>query len=393
MIAAAGAETPDGYDPDGGPTEILAEAPLERKDLSMTHPTGEDGSAEPALTLISLNERKVSTATFAAVTLRGGVLRCGRGPENALPIDDPRVSQHHFTIQVRGSMPGKLGYGGSLTGASSNSNAVPPHAPPHPEGPQGLEKTLAPVLELVDESSNGTWVNDTFLGKGASMQLNSGDSVFVLPAARVGPQDMVGFAISLAEPFTKRPPQVPTPCRSRSTTCGKPSNDAEKAQAIVKAQPIVSPRDLNRETARSVHCRICDQTPIHRCVTVIPCGHNFCLACLLAWYRRCQDCPGCEFPIRRIVRNRNVDGIIDTYLQANPAASRPREALAVLDALENDRQNAVLLADLLNGFWFSARAKKSEERPALPLTHISDHRPSEPTRNRDRMGSAACTIC
>lgn len=307
-------------DPDGGPTVLLGEAPAITDRSSGAPALDNEAWREIALSLVSLNEKTAATVDFPQSALEdpsGLEVSCGRGEDNQVVLQDPRVSVRHFTLHVR------LGSG----------------------------KAGAIELELMDESSNGTWVNDQPVGKGQTMSLVTGDRVFVLPSARVGTQAAIGYVVVALPPKSEvsklrraqqlglAPPiYVPTPCRA-----GHASN-ADNGP------------DSARQLASHVQCRCCSDALIHRCATTVPCGHNFCLGCIISWSAEQQssgkfwpDCPVCSAPIRQLVRNHSVDGIIETFLRAHPEAKRPDANLQELDAIESDPANAITMARLLHG--------------------------------------------
>eukprot|EP00931_Biecheleriopsis_adriatica_P078572 TRINITY_DN52007_c0_g1_i1.p1 TRINITY_DN52007_c0_g1~~TRINITY_DN52007_c0_g1_i1.p1 ORF type:complete len:369 (+),score=54.43 TRINITY_DN52007_c0_g1_i1:35-1108(+) len=280
-------EVDDDPGPDGGPTLLLSEAPFEAHCKGLA--AGEDG--EKLLSLVSLNERTAPTVEFCRSQLirdgAGTEISCGRDSNNNVVLEDKRVSSRHFSIQVRqsASAPGAFG------------------------------------LKLVDESSNGTWVNDKLVGKDRVQVVRQGDRIFVLPSVRVGHQECIGYVVLTAPVLTAPPPPIP----------GKE-------------------RHLARVLASSaVQCRLCGEAPVHKCITAVPCGHNFDLGCLLAWRFESDTCPTCGEVVRQAVRNRVVDGMTETFLQSKPEARRPAETLRLLQAAENCPANAAALEKLQSG--------------------------------------------
>lgn len=308
--------------------------------------------------LLSLSEGKACTSSFTTDNLiESGGLRFGREPGSAVVLDDPRISTHHFTIRV-------------CSRQAQMTGETPPTA--------CLADADTWAIELVDESSNGTWVNNRLVGKGSSVRLHAGDCIFALPSAHVGQRDMIGFAVALSGRFATPPLKVATPLRAQAT-------------ARMEQRRNRSAKELDDDMAQTMHCKLCDEGPIHRVVTTVPCGHNFCLGCFLVWRQCSVECPSCDQLVRQIVRNHNVDSIIETYLQAKPDATRPAPTTDILNSIENDRKHAVLLAELLEGVQGPLR-RPVRSPPELPLTHL---RP--PTSSNGRAssspGSSVCTIC
>mmetsp|Transcript_40910 Transcript_40910/g.127654 ORF Transcript_40910/g.127654 Transcript_40910/m.127654 type:complete len:284 (-) Transcript_40910:80-931(-) len=100
------------------------------------------------------------------------VLTVGRHKDCGLHLEDPRASLLHFEIKAR---------------RQETEEGVPPSSP------QDASTTLAYECFLHDCSSNGTAVNGSIVGKGNSKQIRSGDEICVLPASRVGPEEMIAF--------------------------------------------------------------------------------------------------------------------------------------------------------------------------------------------------------
>lgn len=249
----------------------------------------------PFLSLVSLNERNSSTFDFgrsAFTGAPGAAVSCGRCASNTIVLEDPRVSLRHFAIRI--------------------------------EWGSGCE---GPCLELVDESSNGTWLNDRLVGKDSRVPLALGDRIFVLPAARVGQRDAAGYFVAA----------VPTPALA-AWACG--SECAAAAQQL----------GLARELVDTVRCRLCAETPVHRCLTTVPCGHNFDLGCLVAWRLRSDSCPECGEAVQQAVRNRGVDSVAETFLRMRPEASREPSTVRLLDAVERAPEASATLRALLGGW-------------------------------------------
>ncbi|CAK0896027.1 unnamed protein product, partial [Prorocentrum cordatum] len=221
---------------------------------------------------------------------------------STIVLQDPRVSLRHFEIRL-------------LRGAGDG-------------GP--------PWLELRDESSNGTWLNDRRVGKDSGAPLATGDRIFVLPAARVGQGEAIGYIVTAA-------PALPVAGGGR-------------------------PLGLEHEFAEGVSCRLCTEAPVHRCLTAVPCGHHFDLGCLAVWRKRSARCPECGEGIRQAVRNRGVDAIVETLSKLRPELARDPSTLRLLDAAERMCEGDGSLAALLKGLPTPCRARCESCGPG---THAS----------------------
>jgi len=281
-------------DPTDG-TLLLSEA-----QFSKSEDTGEE--EEKLLSLVSLNERQAASYDFCRSDLFPGdsqdcseELSCGRATGNVIVLEDPRVSSIHFVIRVQRMREKSC------------------CAQPDNEGVFGLK--------LIDKSCNGTWVNDKLVGKDKTHVVRDGDRIFVLPSARVGQQEAIGYVVMTAPSLT-----APTP----------PIHGKERHLARVLASSVVQ-------------CRLCCEAPVHRCMTAVPCGHNFDLGCLLAWRFESDCCPACGDPIRQAVRNRVVDGVTSSFLESKPEARRSSETLELLEAAEKGPISAAMLEQLQTG--------------------------------------------
>mmetsp|Transcript_97306 Transcript_97306/g.208789 ORF Transcript_97306/g.208789 Transcript_97306/m.208789 type:complete len:382 (-) Transcript_97306:123-1268(-) len=230
----------------------------------------------PLFALASLNTRTAASAEvrwdqLLALSLApedDPVLSVGRHRDCSVQLADPRASLRHFEIVVRRKR-------------EDRGNAA------------------ADVLEyecfLRDCSSNGTSVNCVIVGKGNSRQLRSGDEICVLPASKVGSDEMVGFLF-------------------RNTT--------EAMQAPEEVQQL--------ELDELVLCPICMQA-IYKCVALAPCSHNFCMSCCSDWMRRKNECPVCRRPIAAVMKNHPMDNVIEAFLGANPHRRRSSEEIRDMD--------------------------------------------------------------
>lgn len=349
-----------GSDPniDGGPTEILLESPFQGEDFQSSEggagPTASAATAATSvLSFVSLNDKTAANVDFVQNSLASHAstgISFGRGPTNTVVLQDARVSLRHFTIRLleidlgtQRAPPEE----GIVEAASNYSNARDRMA----SVTGGRVHPLGYALQLVDESTNGTWVNNQQVTKDCPVPLTSGDRIFLLPAARVGHTEIVGFVV-----------------------------------VITTAPHAFTPeQNLGHQLVLDVRCRLCKEKPIHRCVTTVPCGHIFDLGCLVAWRNRSSRCPECGSRIMQIVRNRCVDSITETFLRSHPEAARARSTICLLDLAECHPTSQTLLTALLAGVPTPARAafRKSTAAPetqellaqrTIPrhLQHLSD---------------------
>mmetsp|Transcript_12240 Transcript_12240/g.22655 ORF Transcript_12240/g.22655 Transcript_12240/m.22655 type:complete len:390 (-) Transcript_12240:63-1232(-) len=255
--------------------------------LSQSAAKEQDGGSEqpPLFSLYSLNpsaapSAEVPWSQLLALTFTQdaapSVLTVGRHGACNVRLDDPRVSVHHFEISARRLC------------APSETTSV----------------TYECVLR--DCSSNGTTVNGEMIGKGNSRLLKSGDEIVVLPASKVGKDNMIGFLFrNMTEVLT-----TPKLADSKQIQLGQ-----------------------------HVTCPVCIGV-IHKCMAVMPCFHNFCSSCLSQWLLRRRDsrpCPVCRQEVTGVIKNHAMDAVIDAFLDAFPDKRRSRAELRDMDALDTLR--------------------------------------------------------
>eukprot|EP00929_Paragymnodinium_shiwhaense_P055592 TRINITY_DN27850_c0_g1_i1.p1 TRINITY_DN27850_c0_g1~~TRINITY_DN27850_c0_g1_i1.p1 ORF type:complete len:407 (+),score=103.29 TRINITY_DN27850_c0_g1_i1:91-1311(+) len=386
-------------DPDGGPTLLLAEAPLsDEKEEPALPPQDKEA---PLFALISLNSRTAGTVEICEGDLQGGehtTICCGRGGANEIWLQDPRVSVKHFSIVA--ALHLEQEHSASTTGPRRRKHLS---------------------LALRDESSNGTWLNDELVGRDCQVSLANGDRIFVLPSVRVGQQDIIGYVVAMdpqfsdsAEAVDEKDDAAVSPPAALPTVLQAPAEPSPVLQAPAAPSPeeIAKAQEAERKAEQlteSLRCRLCLEAPVHRCATAAPCGHNFDLACLLAWRLTSRDCPCCEEPIRQVVRNRAVDGLAETFIASRPEAAREPATVKLLDTAESDPRAEQILTRLLTGVPMPTndfnKSKKAFRRPAdlvaaaeglgLPrhLAHLVPFVPSASAENSGERQSTACAIC
>lgn len=240
----------------------------------------------PLFALVSLNAKtapsvEIPWSQLLALNLQNEaaptVLACGRHKDCNLQVKDSRVSLRHFEIVARQK--------------SSTSK---------PDSTQ-----LAYDCSLRDCSSNGTKVNGKPVAKGQLSSLRSGDEISVLAAQSVGEEHKIAFVFRNSSEIFDTPDQVRT-------------------------------LDLDE----LVLCPICMQ-PIYKCIALMPCLHNFCMACYSDWMLKKGDCPVCRQQVSYIVKNRPMEAIIEAFLKAMPERRRGLEELREMDARDTLKLGSV----------------------------------------------------
>lgn len=303
-------------------------------------------SQKPVLSFVSTNPRTaVSFDVLCGATVvvqevpygypvRTLNVSCGRDPANTIVLRDRRISQTHFTVQVRASADGSV------------------------------------ALEVRDQSSNGTFVNGKRVGKGHRTRIMVGDRVVALPAEEVGRDEEIGFQV-LHD--TKG-----AACASLAIAHLAIDEDGD---AKISEWKVGVPKELEND----LQCGVCTDI-FHRCLTLVPCGHNFCASCFLSWRQQSSACPGCRAYVRQVVRNQDMDRMVETFVQGHPDLERAPAELQEMLAVEQKPENDAMLRWLIKG-------------PRNPMKHPDGDRLNIATPQRQRRqqsrraGSSSSSVC
>jgi E3 ubiquitin-protein ligase CHFR len=258
------------------------------------------------------------------------VLSIGRAESNTLALKVQRVSYKHFLIRARMRL------------AEDKEN-----------------EQSCTALELVDLSTNGTWVNNYRVGKGKIVPISAGDEIQILPVTKVGRAQMIGYTLQtnigqgLQNPHNQsgvleRPKWVS--CDAEAKVIGGSPQFKKSGLldlGVVKTMAKDDSQTFASELELEVTCGICADI-LHKSVALIPCLHNFCTACYLEWRHRSNDCPNCRAQVVTILRNHAIDGVVNTFTKAHPSRKRDPAELEELDRKEDDPLNRLLLQRLLS---------------------------------------------
>ncbi|XP_041458030.1 E3 ubiquitin-protein ligase CHFR-like [Lytechinus variegatus] len=110
----------------------------------------------------------------------------------------------------------------------------------------------------------------------------------------------------------------------------KGDGDTEKK----KKEGVKSPKEEEEESddiLETLICSIC-QDILHKCISLQPCMHSFCAACISGWMKHSKRCPQCRKHVKRIGHNYIVNSLVDAYLKQNPDKKRTKEDLEEMDA-------------------------------------------------------------
>ena len=157
-----------------------------------------------------------------------------------------------------------------------------------------------------DMSSNGTYVNDMKIGKNEKKEIQNGDTVQLLSAKLVPPQDVIAYVFSLT-----------------GATQGKRKSSKDKTESEQKRQKI------DDALSDEMKCCIC-MDMIYQAVTVMPCLHNFCGGCYSLWMKKSKECPQCRKQVMEVKKNPTLNNMIEKFAEAHPETKKSKEELEEL---------------------------------------------------------------
>ncbi|GAM17200.1 hypothetical protein SAMD00019534_003750 [Acytostelium subglobosum LB1] len=223
-----------------------------------------------------------------------------------------------------------------------------------------------------DYSKNGIFVNGKRVGKGTTVQLEHGCIVGFIPQ---GAMDFIFQDLSINSSIIQSSPQpavtiddvfqssssssaidssfvvidsvfanvssspsivlpslqelFPYPSISTTSTSSTTNNNSG---ADTSSDSIVA-QSLNELGAleENLMCGIC-QDILHKCITLVPCMHNFCVSCYGDWNEKSDVCPQCRCDVQMAQKNHAINNVVESYLSMYPEKKRDPEELANMDA-------------------------------------------------------------
>lgn len=365
----------DGLEQTQAPVTVLPDATLLMEDDVQRDGDSGPGDApgcqeQPVLSLVSLNPRTAATVDILrgqltvlpelpeSVAVRTVRISCGRDAANTIVLKDGRISLRHFTVRVRAAAGGRV------------------------------------VLDLLDQSSNGTWVNGRKVGRGRRVPLVVGDRIVALPASLVGREGEVGYVLL----YDTKGAWCSAGAMCSASSSSEPGAQEEICSLEEAPASAEVPKGLPRALEEDLRCGVCTDL-LHRCLTVVPCGHNFCCACLVRWRRCSAQCPGCRELVRQAVRNLDVDRVVETFIKEHPEAARSASELREQDAWMADPDSAAVLRWLLRdkepAHHAFLNANSNPHNVATPMRHGTRVVRPPPARVQPELPqrpSSACVI-
>ncbi len=183
---------------------------------------------------------------------------------------------------------------------------------------------------IEDLSSNGTFIENDKIGKGTKKKLASGDKIYLLHQSKVKAEDILGYVFSsMVEDGAKLKKQ-------REEDQKRLEEEKKQTEKQLKFQ-----EDLGEE----MRCCICIDY-IYKCITLIPCLHNFCASCFSDWMQKSSMCPQCREEVIELKKNATVNNIIEKFMENNPSKKRPKEEYEEMDEKDKIKEDRINLKNL-----------------------------------------------
>ncbi|KYQ90888.1 hypothetical protein DLAC_07759 [Tieghemostelium lacteum] len=87
---------------------------------------------------------------------------------------------------------------------------------------------------------------------------------------------------------------------------------------------------FNNSMQENLLCGIC-QCILYKCLTLIPCMHNYCMYCYGEWRAQSDSCPQCRQKVNFAQKNHSINNLIETLLKKNPDWKRDQDELDDMD--------------------------------------------------------------
>ena len=185
---------------------------------------------------------------------------------------------------------------------------------------------------LEDTSSNGTYLENQKVGKNYTKRIYPGKKFFILHKTKVQKQeDVLGFIFSLNEETN--------PLKRERADGKKEENDIN-----IPNKHIKPPMQNFEGFTENIRCSLCEDC-IYKCVSTIPCFHNFCSACYSTWMLKSTQCPTCKQEVHEIKKNVFLDNIVQNFLEKNPQFRKPLHEYQEMDRKNNITCNRLVLAN------------------------------------------------
>lgn len=185
-----------------------------------------------------------------------------------------------------------------------------------------------------DTSTNGTFINGVKIGKGnPPAKLKHGDYLSLV--IDVHDHKLVNlYPCWIVQVLQENTPTFSSTLEFIDEDSKKRSIDDVTDDPSAKKQKIevdAIQEDTNSESIEdNLVCSICSEL-YYKCVTCIPCLHNFCAPCLSEWKKQSDKCPQCRGTVASFGKNHTVENLVTIYLKQHPEKARSPDELEELE--------------------------------------------------------------
>ncbi|CAD8171487.1 unnamed protein product [Paramecium pentaurelia] len=172
------------------------------------------------------------------------------------------------------------------------------------------------IAQLLDLSTNGTFIGDQKIGKNNEIMLKNGDEIYLLHKSKVPISDIIGFTLVIQQ------------VKEVKMAAQFDEQQQKKMQTLEDMQ-------------EDIHCPICDDL-IFQCVSLMPCLHNFCGACFSDWMVKSKTCPSCRKDVQTVNKNPMVNNFVEKYLIMHPDKKRSPEEYKEMDSKNKIKGDALI---------------------------------------------------
>eukprot|EP01080_Neovahlkampfia_damariscottae_P002717 gene2717-3913_t len=190
-------------------------------------------------------------------------------------------------------------------------------------------------LYIKDSSTNGTFINGNRIDKDKEVELKNDDilclsvpsSLEGLPSYKISIKNyeatpLIDQTLEIEEGFLKRTRDEEEPIEEEKPLKSQKIDD--------KSQQELSQEDPMEE---NLLCPICSDI-FYKCITVLPCLHNFCAPCYSSWMKSQnlhENCPQCRQTVDEVRKNHGIQNFVDTYLKLHPKKQKSEEEIKELE--------------------------------------------------------------
>jgi len=188
---------------------------------------------------------------------------------------------------------------------------------------------------LEDSSTNGTFINNGKVGKGKSIALKDQDKISLVMS--VAPMSEKYFIYHKGCPTMQDYEKF----NPRNEALAAQEDERPTSHSSLSKWPTCKYTTADRCTLEDFQCQICLNT-LSSCVTIEPCGHNFCAACLSKYLTNQLEngmqllCPlRCPDP-KRVVKNDTVRELVETKMRESGKAALTTDEEVVEQFIEDE---------------------------------------------------------